>query len=176
MKKTIGLFLLAIAVCIISIAAYTERVYQPREGFRAPAFEMPAVADTTKTLRLADLKGRYVLLSFWSAADPQSRMRNMTYDAMTREIDRGLNHRADSIVFLSVNFDASHKLVRELAARDSLSVDYLGRIEGQAAQRLITDYRLADGYRAYLIDPSGRVVARNPSGDTMRDIVTDASR
>lgn len=175
MKKTIGLFLLAVAVCVISIAAYTERVYQPREGFRAPAFEMPAVADTTRTLRLADLKGRYVLLSFWSAADPQSRMRNMTYDAVTRDIDRSLNHRADSIVFLSVNFDASHKLVRELAARDSLSVDHLGQIGGQAAQRLITDYRLADGYRAYLIDPSGRAIARNPSADTMRDILT-ASR
>lgn len=172
MRKTIGLLLLAAAVFIISVAAYTERVYQPREGFRAPSFELTALADTSSRLSLADLRGQYVLLSFWSAADPLSRMRNMSNDLMVRSIDSLLSpSSADTLNFISVNFDASRRLVEEIAMRDSLNLNDILLAAGPAARRLLTDYHLADGYRTYLIDPSGKVVARNPTEETIMELM-----
>ena len=168
MKKTIGLLLLAVAVCIISVAAYTERVYQPREGYRAPSFELTALSDTSTTLRLADLKGQYVLLSFWSAADPMSRMRNMNNDVIARRVDDALPPDArDTLNFISVNFDSSRRLVEEIAARDSLNLRDILLAAGPDSRRLRSDYHLIDGYRSYLIDPAGRVIARNPSEATI---------
>lgn len=168
MKKTIGLLLLAVAVCIISVAAYTERVYQPREGYRAPSFELTALSDTSTTLRLADLKGQYVLLSLWSAADPMSRMRNMNNDVIARRVDAALPPDArDTLNFISVNFDSSRRLVEEIAARDSLNLRDILLAAGPDSRRLRSDYHLIDGYRSYLIDPAGRVIARNPSEATI---------
>lgn len=172
MKKTIGLFLLAAAVFIISVAAYTERVYQPREGYRAPSFELAGLADTAQTVKLSDLKGQYVLLSFWSAADPISRMRNMTNDMIVRKVDSRLAGTSkDTINFISVNFDSSRRLVEEIASRDSLNLNDILLAAGPASRRLRTDYHLADGYRSYLIDPTGRVIARNPSEITILELM-----
>ncbi len=172
MKKTIGLFLLAVAVCIISVAAYTERVYQPREGYRAPSFELAGLADTARTMKLSDLKGQFVLLSFWSAADPMSRMRNMTNDLMVRRVDSRLGRSSkDTLNFISVNFDSSRKLVEEIAARDSLNLNDILLAAGPDARRIRNDYHLGEGYRSYLIDPAGRVIARNPSENTILDLM-----
>lgn len=172
MKKTIGLLLLAVAVCIISVAAYTERVYQPREGYRAPSFELTALADTSSTLRLSDLKGQYVLLSFWSAADPTSRMRNMKNDLIVRDVDSRLSPGAkDTLNFISVNFDSSRRLVEEIASRDSLNLNDVLLAAGPDARRLKNDYQLGYGYKSYLIDPAGRVIARNPSEATILELM-----
>lgn len=172
MKKTIGLLLLAAAVCIISVAAYTERIYQPREGFRAPSFELTSLADTASTIRLSDLKGQYVLLSFWSAADPLSRLRNLRCSMMAKDVDSMLPAGSpDTLNFVSVNFDTSHRLVEEIASRDSLNLNDILLAAGDDARRLRTEYHLAEGYRTYLIDPTGKVVARNPSAETILDIM-----
>lgn len=172
MKRTLGLILLAAAVLIISVAAYTERVYQPREGFRAPQFELSALRDTSATMKLSDLKGQYVLLSFWSAADPSSRMRNISYDMLVKKIDRELSGSAgDTLNFLSVNFDTSRRLVEEIVSRDNLNSNKVLLAGGPSARQLRTDYQLADGYRSYLIDPAGKVIARNPSEETIMKLM-----
>lgn len=168
MKNTLLFLLIAAAVCLFSIAAYTERIYQPTSGFRAPDFTVSALTDTATTTSLASLRGRFVVLSFWASSDPASRMRNMTYDSMTRKIDASLPAGEDPVAFLSVNFDSSRKLVEQIARRDSINPSDISFASGATARRLISDYRLADGYRAYLIDPSGHVVARNPSEATIR--------
>lgn len=167
MKKTILLLLLAAAVCIISVAAYTERVYQPAEGFRAPEFSAEALSPGKSPLSIDENRGRYVLLSFWSSADPASRMRNMNYDALVHRIDDHPDGSPSRLAFISVNFDASPVLAEQIARRDSLELSELANVQGPAARRLIADYRLSDGYRAYLIDPAGRVVATNPSPQTL---------
>lgn len=168
MKQTILLFLLAAAVCVISVAAYTEKVYQPAEGFRAPEFSATAVAPQSSPLSLDEHHGEYVLLSFWSSTDPSSRMHNMNYDSAVRDIDAEEAPGCKEIAFLSVNFDSSLPLARQIALRDSLPLENVANVQGPEARRLIADYRLSDGFRAYLIDPEGRVVATNPSVETLR--------
>ncbi|MCM1029730.1 MAG: hypothetical protein NC342_09010 [Pseudoflavonifractor sp.] len=163
MKKTILLFVVAAVVCFLSIAAYSGRVRQASEGFRAPEISLQPLSGQSSRLSLKDLKGRYVLLSFWSAADPTSRMRNMTYDGIVHDIDAGLAPTQEPVSFISVNFDTSRKLLEEIASRDGLDPTMMAHAQGIEAKRLIADYRLADGYRSYLIGPTGHVMARNPS-------------
>lgn len=171
MKKTILLFLLAAAVCIISVAAYTEGIYQPTEGFRAPEFSAPAVEAPGHTLSLDDHRGEYLLLSFWSSTDPASRIRNMNYDSMVRELDTDRGIADGNMAFISVNFDSSLSLARQIAERDSLLLSNVASVQGPSARRLISDYRLSDGFRAYLIDPHGRIIATNPSAESLRQAI-----
>ena len=47
-------------------------------GDMAPNFEIPAIYDQSKsTTKLSDLKGKYVLLSFWATYDAPSRLQNV---------------------------------------------------------------------------------------------------
>ncbi len=97
-----------------------------------------------------------------------SRMRNMNNDVIARRVDAALPPDArDTLNFISVNFDSSRRLVEEIAARDSLNLRDILLAAGPDSRRLRSDYHLIDGYRSYLIDPAGRVIARNPSEATI---------
>ena len=59
-------------VLLFSVSANTERVYQAADGFKAP--ELTLTACDGSTVALSQLRGRYVLVSFWAAYDAESRI------------------------------------------------------------------------------------------------------
>lgn len=152
--KVIVLF----AVLVISVSAYSERVFEAAEGYNAPSM---TIENSDTTLSLADMKGRYVIVTFWSSADADSRLRAYRYDEAAKRLPQ------ERFCLLSVNFDRSERLFREIVRRDNLSAENHIHVDGSQANRIIHDYRLTEGFKSLLIDPKGRIVAMNPSIETL---------
>lgn len=164
MKKPMS-FIVLFVVLLLSVSAHTERVYEAAEGFKAPEF-MIETGDTTLTL--ADHRGRYVLLNFWSSADAESRLATRRYDDML-----GDSSATDQrLCLLSINFDRSERLFREIMRRDNLESKAHFHVSSADAGKLAEIYHLSHGYRSYLIDREGRIISVNPSGATIRKIIS----
>ena len=86
---------------------------QPERGEMAPDF---AVTRNDSTVSLHDLRGKYVLVDFWSSADANSRLKSNEYNTL-RVTDTGRLKR------VSVNFDRSEELFNEIVTRDHLDPD-----------------------------------------------------
>ena len=155
--KVIVLF----AVLVISVSAYSERVFEAAEGYNAPSM---TIENSDTTLSLADMKGRYVIVTFWSSADADSRLRAYRYDEAAKLLPQ------ERFCLLSVNFDRSERLFREIVRRDNLSAENHIHVDGSQANRIIHDYRLTEGFKSLLIDPKGRIVAMNPSIETLTNM------
>jgi cytochrome oxidase Cu insertion factor (SCO1/SenC/PrrC family) len=120
---------------------------------------------------LDNLKGEWVLVQFWSSADAASRISCKDYAKLGEKLsDDSLKEK---IHFLAVNFDRSERLFHEIVRRDGLDAKSQFFVEGSKANVLIKDYHLDSGMSAYLIDPSGRVVAKNPSEQRLIEIASN---
>ena len=157
MKKTISIIVL-FAVLVISVSAYSGRIYEAAEGYKAPLF---TVEKSDTTISLADLRGRYVLVNFWSSADAQSRMRANQYDALSNDLSQ------EQFCQLSVNLDRSERLFREIVRRDNLSAKSQFHVSDGEAACISGAYHLNEGFNSFLIDPEGRIVELNPDIETI---------
>ena len=54
------------AVLLVSMSAHTERVYEAADGFKAPDI---TIENSHSSVSLSDLKGKYVLVSFWASSN-----------------------------------------------------------------------------------------------------------
>lgn len=164
MKKSMSIIAF-FAVLLLSVSASTGRVVQAAEGFTAPQFEI-SNSDSSVHISLADLKGSYVLLNFWDSADAMSRMATADYEAFARS-----RSEEERFCLLSVNLDRSERLFREIVRRDNLSAKSQIHLTQDEASRLIEDYRLDKGNCAFLINPEGRIIAVNPTSDTLDKLI-----
>ena len=76
-----------VVLLICSLTAFVEKD-KPTGGLSvgdvAPDFRIESTSGEQRPLKLADLKGRYVLLSFWASYDAQSRMQNVSLNNALR--------------------------------------------------------------------------------------------
>ncbi len=151
------------AVLLLSVSARTERAVQAAEGFTAPQFE---INSDSSSVSLAGLKGRYVLLNFWDSTDAVSRIATADYDAFARNLGN-----EERFCLLSVNFDRSERLFREIVRRDNLSAESQMHLSPTEAAKIITDYRLARGNCSFLINPEGKIVAVNPDAASLAELI-----
>lgn len=162
MKKAM-MFIVIFATLLISISAYTEKVVGANKGFIAPSLTLQS---ETQNVSLSKLKGKYVLLTFWSSTDAISRVACNEYAAFEK------NANADEICFLSVNFDQNKQLFNEVVRRDKLNAETQFNVQGDDARNIKETFHLEDGYNSLLIDPIGQVVATNPSTATLTQILS----
>lgn len=157
------MFIIAIfAVLLVSMSAHTERVYEAADGFNAPDL---TVDNSHSALSLSDLKGKYVLVTFWASSNAQSRISAARYDDFSKSLDE------ERFCLLSVNFDRSGRLFREIVRRDNLSAKSQFYVSGSNAETIFENYHLGNGFQSFLINPQGKIVATNPSNDTLKKIV-----
>lgn len=131
-----------------------------RIGLQAPNFAVSNVAGVTAQLQ--NCRGRYVVVTFWSSVDPESRMANIEHDRVAAGNVR--------LAHIGVNYDSSEGVYREIVKIDSLDSDtqfYGNTIQGQA---LLATWHQEAGYSSYLIDPQGRIVAKNPTAAMLKRI------
>lgn len=157
------MFIIAIfAVLMVSMSAHTERVYEAADGFNAPDL---TIDNSHSALSLSDLKGKYVLVTFWASSNAQSRISAARYDDFSKSLDE------ERFCLLSVNFDRSERLFREIVRRDNLSAKSQFYVSGSNAETIFENYHLGNGFQSFLINPQGKIVATNPSNDTLKKIV-----
>lgn len=135
---------------------------QPERGEMAPDF---AVTRNDSTVSLHDLRGKYVLVDFWSSADANSRLKSNEYNTL-RVTDTGRLKR------VSVNFDRSEELFNEIVTRDHLDPDQQYFAGSTDFDKLIQDYGVNQGYNSYLIDPQGKIIAVNPDNTYLSNYFT----
>lgn len=131
-------------------------------GDVAPDFKVKT-ASTEQPISLDEMKGKYVLLSFWASYDAQSRMLNAR---LSNALQSGAY---DNVEMVSVSFDEYQSIFTETVRKDQIVtpacfVETRGEKSG-----LFKKYNLNRGFTNYLLDDNGVIVAKNISATELSD-------
>lgn len=155
---TLGCFI----VMLLIATSHSQKKNSTYVGQLAPDFTL---YDDSDTIALSDYRGEHLLLSFWSSANAASRINNKLYDNIIAE------NTHKPISMLSINYDRSQSLFREIFKRDFLtSGNHIYDKNGRYSA-IFNDYNLKKGYKSMLIDSLGRVVAINPGTERLQEIL-----
>lgn len=127
-------------------------------GDIAPDFKIQSMSAGQPLAELSDMKGKYVLLSFWASYDAHSRMQNASLSNVLRSASRNEN-----VEMVSVSFDEYQSIFKETVRKDQIVtptcfVETKGEYSG-----LFKKYRLGRGFTNYLLDDNGVIIAKNIS-------------
>ena len=137
-----------VVLLIGSLTSFVEKD-KPTGGLNvgdvAPDFRIETTSDVQHNLDLTDLKGKYVLLSFWASYDAQSRMQNAS-------LSNALRSTSQDVEMVSVSFDEYQSVFKETIRKDQIVtptcfVETKGESSG-----LFKKYRLNRGFTNYLLD------------------------
>ena len=150
-----------VVLLICSLTAFVEKDKPTgglSEGDVAPDFKIESTSNGQPAFKLGNLKGKYVLLSFWASYDAHSRMQNASLSNVLRSASRN-----DNVEMVSVSFDEYQSIFKETIRKDQIVtptcfVETKGESSG-----LFKKYRLGRGFTNYLLDENGVIIAKNIS-------------
>ena len=150
-----------VVLLIGSLTSFEEKD-KPTGGLNvgdiAPDFKIQSMSAGQPLAELSDMKGKYVLLSFWASYDAHSRMQNASLSNVLRSASRNEN-----VEMVSVSFDEYQSIFKETVRKDQIVtptcfVETKGESSG-----LFKKYRLGRGFTNYLLDENGVIIAKNIS-------------
>ena len=150
-----------VVLLIGSLTSFVEKD-KPTGGVNvgdiAPDFKIQSMSAGQPLAELSDMKGKYVLLSFWASYDAHSRMQNASLSNVLRSASRN-----DNVEMVSVSFDEYQSIFKETVRKDQIVtptcfVETKGESSG-----LFKKYRLGRGFTNYLLDENGVIIAKNIS-------------
>ena len=151
-KNVKWIFVVLIISSLISFSSVGKNT--PTEGLtigdKAPTF---TICGEKQLIELKDLRGKYVLLSFWASYDALSRMQNAT-----------LNHavaQANNVEMVSVSFDEYKSIFNETIKKDQISTSNCFVELAGVSSDLYQTYRLKRGFKNFLLDENGVIVAKD---------------
>lgn len=159
MKKTL-LKIVTACLFFVFLTAYSSNPVDSRLGFVAPNF---VVENESGVFELQQMKGKYVLLTFWNSVDAESRVANIMYDRAVRNLE--------GIDYVAVNFDSSCGVYQELLKNDGLQVASQFHDRNGSDSKLYSRYELGRGMKALLLDRTGKVVAENPNPQELNGLI-----
>ena len=129
-------------------------------GDRAPEFK---ICGEKELVNLKDFRGKYVLLSFWATYDADSRMRNIT---MNRAVSRTAN-----VEMVSVSFDDYKSVFNETIKKDQILIpNCFVEVKGVDSD-IYRKYRLYKGFKNYLLDKNGVIIAKNIQANELSNYI-----
>ena len=106
-----------VVLLISSLTSFVEKD-KPTGGLNvgdmAPDFKIQTMSAEQSQTELSDLKGKYVLLSFWASYDAQSRMQNASLSNALRSTAR------NNVKMVSVSFDEYQSIFEETIRKDQI--------------------------------------------------------
>ncbi len=150
-----------VVLLIGSLTSFVEKD-KPTGGLNvgdiAPDFKIQSMSAGQPLAELSDMKGKYVLISFWASYDAHSRMQNASLSNVLRSASRNEN-----VEMVSVSFDEYQSIFKETVRKDQIVtptcfVETKGESSG-----LFKKYRLGRGFTNYLLDENGVIIAKNIS-------------
>ena len=150
-----------VVLLIGSLTSFVEKD-KPTGGLNVgdipPDFKIQSMSAGQPLAELSDMKGKYVLLSFWASYDAHSRMQNASLSNVLRSASRNEN-----VEMVSVSFDEYQSIFKETVRKDQIVtptcfVETKGESSG-----LFKKYRLGRGFTNYLLDENGVIIAKNIS-------------
>lgn len=142
-------------------SAYYSAPDDSRIGYKAPALVLGNDDNGLKPLQ--QHRGENVLVSFWTSADAQSRIDNLKYDRLSK-------HDGSSFIHVSVNLDRSHSVFNSIVVVDNLDRSSQFATAPDVQQRIISNWRLDEGYHSFLIDRQGKIAAVDPDEEMLAGI------
>ena len=150
-----------VVLLISSLTSFVEKD-KPTGGLNlgdiAPDFKIQSMSAEQQAANLSNMKGKYVLLSFWASYDAHSRMQNANFSNVLRAASHNNN-----VEMVSVSFDEYQSIFKETIRKDQIVtptcfVETKGESSG-----LFKKYRLSRGFTNYLLDENGVIIAKNIS-------------
>ena len=151
-KNVSGVFVVLVMVSFIFLSFVGKDT--PTEGLtigdRAPEFK---ICGEKQLVDLKDLRGKYVLLSFWASYDANSRMQNVSLSHAISKVG--------NVEMVSVSFDDYKSIFNETIKKDQISIaNCFVELDGENSE-LYQTYRLNKGFKNYLLDENGIIIAKN---------------
>ncbi|GHT77351.1 hypothetical protein AGMMS50262_18120 [Bacteroidia bacterium] len=107
-------------------------------------------------LQGVDLKGEgYVLLQFWAAYDPQSRVENIQ---MSRTISQA---QKENLRMISISLDENPAVFQGVVKTDPLNVTTQFNEPDGKKSAVFKNYHLKAGFTNWLIDSNGMIISKN---------------
>ncbi len=147
-------------VLIFTVSSRSDRQPQAVKGFDAPQLTLTNCADSSE-IELSGIKGRYLLVNFWAASDAESRITAHRFDRFKAATPD------ERLCLLQVNLDRSTRLFREIVRRDRLNAAQQFTVTARNESSVEHTFNLESGMQSYLIDPDGKIIAVNPSIETV---------
>lgn len=183
MKKTM-ILIAAFAILFTSLSAAVDDRRSASYGNEAPAV---VVDRDGAPVALEALRGKWVVLSFWSSTDPESRLtqnRIASFANQSGELtgdngnDAEIEFRTPAGVYtlghdkkvevLSVNVDRSEALMNEIVKLDNLLESSQTRVNSvQEINRLCQAFAMDNGLRTFIIDPDGKLAVADPTDEQL---------
>ncbi len=157
--------IISIVVVVAGLLALTSAFAPQKTGLKQGRVAPEVVlADTTVYAADEAYKG-YTLLHFWASYDAPSRIANIRYSNAIEQCD------SSRVRYIAVSYERNEALYSEIVKRDGLlpATQYYD-VAGEGSQ-LYNRYRLNKGFATYLIDANGKIVAHNPSTQTIEKIL-----
>ena len=150
-----------VVLLIGSLTSFVEKD-KPTGGLNvgdiAPDFKIQSMSAGQPLAELSDMKGKYVLLSFWASYDAHSRMQNASLSNVLRSASRNEN-----VEMVSVSFDEYQSIFKETVRKDQIvTPTCFVETKGESSS-LFKKYRLGRGFTNYLLDENGVILAKNIS-------------
>ena len=151
-KNVKGIFVALVTISFVFLSFVGKDT--PTEGLtigdKAPEFK---ICGEKQLVNLKDLKGKYVLLSFWASYDADSRMNNTTLNYAIS--------KADNVEMVSVSFDSYKSIFNETIKKDRISTSNCFVELAGVNSDIYNTYRLHKGFKNYLLDEKGVIIAKN---------------
>ena len=140
-------------------------------GDVAPDFDIEPTLKNSNDAKftLSNLKGKYVLLSFWASYDAQSRMQN----TQLSNVLKLTNPR--NIEMVSISFDEFSSIYKETVKMDEIETPNCFLITDGEESTLYDRYKINRGFKNYLLDESGVILAKNISATELPTYLRMAS-
>jgi thiol-disulfide isomerase/thioredoxin len=153
----------------LDLGALKIKLYQNLQvGDRAPAFDLKTLDDAP--LRLADLRGKYVLLDFWA-----------TWCGPCREETPNLKALHDTFAkdarFIMIGLSLDEKTRDLRAYRDLNAMPWPQvHLDGESRDSVLAAYGVRTIPSIFLIGPEGAILARDLQGKGIEAAVAEALR
>ncbi|MFV0522733.1 MAG: thioredoxin-like domain-containing protein [Mangrovibacterium sp.] len=139
------------------------RQFINEQGTNIPEITLPN--QQGKEIKLSSLRGKYVLLHFWSASDKNSRIMNPTLvEAYKKYKDKGFE-------IYQVSVDTDSVAWKQAINEDKLSWTNVGDMKG--SNQAVVNFNVKAIPSNYLIDKNGSIVAKNLQGPSLNHALSE---
>lgn len=132
------------------------------QGKEAPAISLSSSSASS----LDETDGKYVVVNFWSASDPQSRIANKRLSELTAQLP------SSKIKFIGICVDKDATLSSEIMKADGIPASAISLGADDITSQVTEDYQTATGNRSFLIDPFGNLVSISPSEEKIKTVIS----
>jgi hypothetical protein len=158
-------YVLIATVTLLTMSAATKDV-RLVEGL-SPGDLAPGIESlgNERDFNFRNHSGRYILLNFWAAYDAESRIRNIR---LANEVGK---LGSEKILFRSVSLDEKESIFSETVRIDKLNEATQFHAGQSKRSALYGKYNLKKGFKNYLINDEGVIIATNLTPDELTNVL-----